>query len=121
MKKEKLEQYLQLDYEFKNRCYYIANTLLRGLDNFGFMDEFTIDNNDVVCHGEESFCGVVTKYDGIFPLDLIYSSDEDVIKYKENILAQRKKEKEEREKRNKQREHDCEYQRYLELKRKYEN
>lgn len=87
------------------------------------MREYTldIDSNNVKCCGFDiSRYGIDGEYHDCFPSDFIYKSDEEILQWKNEILEKQRKEHEEKEKLKQKREQDCEYQRYLEPKRKFE-
>lgn len=121
--KEQLILLCDLYTKFVDRCEYICHTLLKDLNEFRFMTEFTldVDLNRVECCGSDySRYGIDGDYYETFPVDFIYKSDEEILQWKNEILEKQRKEKEEKEKLRQKREQDCEYQRYLELKRKFE-
>lgn len=123
MKTEQLKLFSDLYIKFNKRCEYICHTLLKDLNNYRFMSHFDLDtdSNEVDCYGQDrDWFGAGEEHYEWFPSDFIYKSDEEILKWKNEILEKQRKEKEEKEKIRQQRELDCEYQRYLELKRKFE-
>lgn len=123
MTAEQLKLFNDLNTKFNERCEYICRTLLKDLNKFSFMTRFELDMNfnEVDCYGSSNDYYVSdTEYYERFPLDFIYKSDEEILQWKNEILEEQRKEKEEKEKIRKQREKDIEYQKYMELKRKFE-
>lgn len=123
MTTEQVKLLCDLYTKFIDRCEHICHNLLKDLNEFSFMTEFTlvIDLNRVECCGSDyNRFGLFGEYYEHFPVDFIYKSDEEILQWKNEILEKRRKEKEEKEKLKQQHELDCEYQRYLELKRKFE-
>lgn len=120
MTESQLKLYSYFHSEFSKRCSYICHTLLKDLRNYDFMYRFELstDFSEVDCYGTDD--DYDEEYYDHFPVDFIYKSDEEILQWKNEILEKQRKEKEEKEKIKRQRELDCEYQRYLELKRKFE-
>lgn len=124
MTEEQLKLYSYFNSEFNKRCYYICQNLLNNLRNYRFMYRFELstDDSEVDCWGsDDDWCGEGEQHYDRFPIDFIYKSDEEILQWKNEILEKQRKAKEEKEKLRQQREQECEYQRYLELKRKFEN
>jgi hypothetical protein len=120
MKVEQLKLFTDLYTKFNKRCGHICHNLLKDLNNYKFMYQYELstDSSKVNCWGSnDDYC---EEYYDSFPTDFIYKSDEEILQWKNEILEKQRKEKEEKEKIKRQRELDCEYQRYLELKRKFE-
>lgn len=120
MTESQLNLYSYFHSEFNKRCGHICHNLLKDLNNFNFMYQFEVsaDSSKVNCWGSnDDYC---EEYYDQFPVDFIYKVDEEILQWKNEILEKQRKEKEEKEKIKRQRELDCEYQRYLELKRKFE-
>lgn len=120
---EQLKLYTDFHSEFTKRCGYICHNLLKGLNKYELMTEFEIrqDGDEIDCWGTKyDFQGDREDYYEYFPSVFIYKSDEEILKWKNEMLEKQRKEKEEKEKLKQKREQDCEYQRYLELKRKFE-
>jgi hypothetical protein len=123
MTAEQVKLLCDLYTNFVGRCEYICHTLLKDLNKYRFMTEFTldVDSDKVECCGSDvSRYGIDGEYYEFFPVDLIYKSDEEILQWKNEILESQRKVEEELEKLKRQRELDCEYQRYLELKHKFE-
>jgi hypothetical protein len=123
MSEEQLKLFTDLYAKFNKRCEYICHTLLKDLRNYRFMYryELSTDESEVDCWGSDNdWFGAGKQYYDRFPIDFIYKSDEEILQWKNEILEKQRKAKEEKEKLRQQREQECEYQRYLELKRKYE-
>ena len=123
MTTEQLKLFSDLTTKFNDRCKYICHTLLKDLNKYRFMSKFklNVDSDEVDCSGYDiARYGLDGNYYETFPVDLIYKSDEEILQWKNEILEKQRKEKEEKEKLKQKREQDCEYQRYLELKRKFE-
>jgi hypothetical protein len=123
MTTEQVKLLCDLYTKFVDRCEYICHTLLKDLNKYRFMTEFTldVDSDKVECCGSDVYrYGIDDEYYEFFPVDLIYKSDEEILQWKNEILEKQRKEKEEKEKIKQQYEQDCEYQRYLELKHKFE-
>lgn len=120
---EQLKLYTDFHSEFTKRCEYICHTLLKDLNKYRFMSEFTldVDSDKVECCGSDvARYGIDGEYYECFPSDLLYKADEEILQWKNKILENKRKVEEEIEKLKQKREQDCEYQRYLELKRKFE-
>ena len=123
MTAEQLKLFSDLYKTFIGRCEHICHNLLKDLNKYRFMSEFTldVDLNRVECCGSDySRFGIDGEYYECFPSDLLYKSDEEILQWKNKILENQRKVEEEIEKLKQKREQDCEYQRYLELKRKFE-
>lgn len=123
MTAEQLKLFSYFQTEFNNRCRYICCTLLYDLRNYNFMYRFELspDDSEVDCWGSDNdYCGEGEQYYDRFPSNFIYKSDEEILQWKNEILEKQRKEKEKKEKLKQQRELDCEYQKYLELKHKFE-
>ena len=120
MTESQLQLYSYFNSEFNKRCRHICHNLLKDLNNYKFMYryELSADSFKVDCWGsDDDYC---EEYYDSLPTDFIYKSDEEILQWKNEILEKQRKAKEEKEKIKRQRELDCEYQRYLELKRKFE-
>jgi tyrosyl-tRNA synthetase len=120
MKTEQLKLFNDLYAKFNKRCGHICHNLLKDLNNYKFMYQYELssDSSKVNCWGSnDDYC---EEYYDSFPSDFIYKSDEEILQWKNEILEKQRKEKEEKEKIKRQHELDCEYQKYIELKRKFE-
>jgi hypothetical protein len=123
MSEEQLKLFTDLYAKFNKRCEYICQNLLNDLRNYKFMYRFELstDNSEVDCWGsDDDWCGEGDEHYDRFPIDFIYKSDEEILQWKNEILEKQRKAKEKKEKLRQQREQECEYQRYIELKRKFE-
>lgn len=123
MTAERLKLFGELYIEFVKRCEHICHNLLKDLDDYVFMSKFKLDSsfNEVDCWPAPGMLCECEEYYESFPADFIYKSDEEILRWKEEILEKRRKEKEENEELKQHRELVDEYQKYLELKRKFEN
>lgn len=100
--KEELNQFIWDNSKFNYICKNICKELSRYDDNFKFMNQFTIQDTNVCCDGDEYWSyGGHEHYTDYFDIELLTYSKEELKEYVDKKVTERdaklKKEKEEKE------------------------
>lgn len=100
--KEELNQFIWDNSKFNYICKNICKELSRYNDNFKFMNQFTIEDKEVCCDGDEYWSyGGHEHYTDYFDIELLTYSKEELKEYVDKKVIERdaklKKEKEEKE------------------------
>jgi len=100
--KEELKQFIWDNSKFNYICKNICKELSRWDDCFKFMDQFTIQDKNVCCDGDEYWSyGGHEHYTDYFDIELLTYSKDELKEYVDKKVAERdaklKKEKEEKE------------------------
>lgn len=82
MKKEELENFIELNQKFQDKCEEISLRLGAIDRSYGYLDTFEIDGENIIGSGDEYWAyGGHKHHEGKFPLKLIYSSNEEIEEY----------------------------------------
>ena len=100
--KEELNKFIWDNSKFNYICKNICKELSRYDDNFKFMNQFTIQDTNVCCDGDEYWSyGGHEHYTDYFDIELLTYSKEELKEYVDKKVTERdaklKKEKEEKE------------------------
>ena len=88
--KEELNQFIWDNSKFNYICKNICKELSRYNDNFKFMNQFTIEDKEVCCDGDEYWSyGGHEHYTDYFDIELLTYSKEELKEYVDKKIAER--------------------------------
>lgn len=122
MTKEQLIQYKTSNSLFEDTCKRIAEEMERVDPDWKFIRQFQYYDDEIECDGEEHWAyGGYEHYTKWFPTSLLTSSEEELKKYVDELVAEKEREEEKERKAKEAIDYKRELAEYERLKKKFGN